>query len=99
VPEFVERTSPQNFVLSDIECVVRGLANGASFLFFVRNGVLGWLEGCTFGGEAWPAEPCLLEGQYLHRDRQFFALLLTAARLRHKIWFVSPDSFRSVLKR
>jgi hypothetical protein len=27
------------------------------FTLFIRDGVLSWLEGYTFGGDSWPAEP------------------------------------------
>jgi hypothetical protein len=40
---------------------VKRVENGAGCLLFVRDGVLSFLEGYTYGGEEWPEHPVVLE--------------------------------------
>jgi hypothetical protein len=66
VPESVDRTVPQNFVLDDVFGTFTGSDTDAGFLLFVRNGVVSCLEGFTYGDEGWPTEPRLIEAYYMH---------------------------------
>jgi len=65
VPESIERTTPQHFVIGDVSGSLSSLANGAGFLLFIKNGVLSCLEGYTYN-EGWPSEPRLTEVYYIH---------------------------------
>jgi hypothetical protein len=40
---------------------VDGVENGAGCLLFVRDGVLSFLEGYTYGGAEWPQHPVVME--------------------------------------
>ena len=66
VPESVERTEPKGFVIDDVHGNLSGLAHGAGFLLFVRDGTLSMLEGYTYGDEEWPQEARLIEVYYMH---------------------------------
>jgi hypothetical protein len=40
--------------LGEISAEIPGLENGAGFLLFIRDGVISFLEGYTYGDAAWP---------------------------------------------
>jgi hypothetical protein len=63
-----------SFVISDVFADVEGLHNGASFLLFIKNGVLAMLEGFTFD-EPWPSPVIRYSLKYLpQRERDIASL-------------------------
>jgi hypothetical protein len=57
----VARVTPPNFQGGVVNIRVEGLENGGGCLLFVRDGVLSFLEGYTYGGEEWPEHPNVVE--------------------------------------
>ena len=55
VPSDVPRAPHSDFHLGDVNATLDGLAHGAGFVLFVRNGRLATLEGYTYE-ESWPKE-------------------------------------------
>jgi hypothetical protein len=55
----------RSFNLADVLADISGLKMGASFVLFVRNGLLDMLEGCSYGEESWPPEITTFEVGYL----------------------------------
>jgi hypothetical protein len=61
IPADVARVAPPNFEGGHVNIQVERVENGAGCLVFVRDGVLSFLEGYTYGGEEWPERPVVLE--------------------------------------
>lgn len=56
VPSDVPRvTLPADFELGDVDASIDGLAHGAGFLLFVRDGRIAMLEGYSYE-ESWPTD-------------------------------------------
>jgi hypothetical protein len=75
IPESVERTSPENFELSDVHAYIEGVAHGAGFILFIRQGALSCVEGYTYGDDSWPAVPVIIEAYYMHHEPPESAML------------------------
>jgi len=68
---FVDRLDDASFVFGDVVAEIPGLTHGAGFLLYVRNGLLDFLEGFTYGDDAWPEHISTFELYYRssgHRD-------------------------------
>ena len=61
IPAEVARAAPANFQGGAVNIRAQRVENGAGCLLFVRDGVLSFLEGYTYGGEEWPEHPVVLE--------------------------------------
>jgi len=57
-----------SLVIGDVYAKIKGLAYGAGFLLFVRDGVLSCLEGYCYGDDGWPREQELVEAYYVHHE-------------------------------
>lgn len=56
-------TEPRNFTVSDVNAEIQGLAHGAGFVLFVRDGYMTVLEGFAFD-ELWPTSISEFQLQY-----------------------------------
>jgi hypothetical protein len=61
IPADVACVAPPNFQGGVVNIRVEGVENDAGCLLFVRDGVLSFLEGYTYGGEEWPEHPVVVE--------------------------------------
>jgi len=68
VPDQIERVPRKNFDIGDVCAEINGLAHGAGFVLFVRNGMVSWLEGFTYGEEGWPDVAVLTESYFVHHE-------------------------------
>jgi hypothetical protein len=55
-PDAVVRRDLPAGELSGVGAEIAGLADGAGFLLFIRDGVISFLEGYTYGDAVWPDE-------------------------------------------
>src|SRR6266436_4026775 len=53
-PDAPVRRDLQSTELGGIGAKIPGLQDGAGFLLFIRDGVISFLEGYTYGDAAWP---------------------------------------------
>jgi hypothetical protein len=60
IPAEVGHVAPPNFEGGRVDIRVEGVENGVGCILFVRDGVLSFLEGYTYG-EEWPEHPVILE--------------------------------------
>jgi hypothetical protein len=69
VPESMPRVNGRhNFEIFDVVADVAGLVAGAGFILFIRDGVLSFLEGVTYGDEEWPADVAAITPYYVHHE-------------------------------
>jgi hypothetical protein len=56
IPSDVARLPDQrSFELGDVHADMPGLEAGVDFILFIREGAIDFLEGFTYGDDAWPA--------------------------------------------
>jgi hypothetical protein len=69
IPTSIERVGKrQNFEIADVFARISGLVNDAGFILFIREGVISFLEGFTFGDEQWPTNFADIEPYYVHHE-------------------------------
>lgn len=55
IPNNVPRLEPlMSFQLGDVIGKIDGVNDGVGFVLFIKNGVINYLEGYTYGEEKWP---------------------------------------------
>lgn len=69
VPPDIPIVEPRNFEIDDVNGELQGLAHGAGFVLFIRDGRLDMLEGFSYN-EPWPSEIRNLKLNYHHEPRK-----------------------------